>query len=258
MQEYKSRLTNILEDLGLSKTEAEIYLLLLKRSGASVSELAKEVGLTRQRIYDILENLSEKGLIYVSAQKPRRYYAVSPEVATSMLIRDVEKKLYNLFKLREEFLNIVRSIGVKGNVSNTISYEVTGRRVLISTIKEFINKSDEELAIAATSNESIRIVYEYKPEIFEASERGVKIYLLAPLSELPRDIVETLNKVAICSEFKSSARMYVRDCEEAIIMPSEGSLKERRWYDEAVVLKNKDISRAIRDLILSRFDELPN
>ncbi len=246
----KNRMIKILEDLGLTTAEANIYFILLRKSGASVNEVAKEAGLTRQRIYNILESLSEKGIVYVSSQRPRKYFAISPETATSVLIRDVERKLYNLIRIREEFVNIVRSMGVERTVPFTISHEVSGRRALIGVVKEFIRKTQRELVIGATRNEAIRLIYEYKPEILEIVDRGVRIILLTSLEQLPQDAREFLEKIATCSDFNTSARIYVRDCEETILMPSEGSLKERRWYDEGIILKNRDISRAIHDMLL--------
>ncbi len=248
-----SRLTEILKSLGMRDTEAIIYLILLKKPGISVSELAKETKLTRQRVYDILEDLGERGLVYVSTQRPKKFFAVSPEVATSILIREMEKRLYDLLRLREEFVHIVRSIGYEKRVANHISYEVTGRRALVGAVKDIISRSKRNLTIAATKNETMRLVYEYKPEILEAFERGVEIYLLTAIKEIPSEILDFLSKIATIENFELSARIYVRDGEEAIIMPSEGSLKERRWYDEGVVLNNRDISNALKKIILSHF-----
>ncbi len=249
-----SRLTEILKMLGMGDTEAVVYLILLKKPGISVSDLSKETKLTRQRVYDILESLSEKGMVYVSTQRPRKFFAVSPEVATSILVRDMEKRLYDLLRLREEFIHIVRSVGYGRSVSNHISYEVTGRRALVGAVKDIINRTKNDLTIAATKNETMRIVYEYKSEILEAVERGVKVYLLTDLSEIPNDILEFLHKIASVQNFELSARIYVRDGEETVLMPSEGSLKERRWYDEGVVLNNRDISAALRRMILAHFN----
>ena len=249
-----SRLTEILKMLGMRDTEAVVYLILLRKPGISVSDLSKETKLTRQRVYDILENLGEKGLVYVSTQRPRKFFAVSPEVATSILVRETEKRLFDLLRLREEFIHIVRSAGYGRSVSNHISYEVTGRRALVGAVKDIISRCRKDLTIAATKNETMRIVYEYKSEILEAVERGVDIYLITNLSEIPSDILDFLSKIASIQNFELSARIYVRDGEETIIMPSEGSLKERRWYDEGVVLNNRDISSALKRIILSHFD----
>ncbi len=249
-----SRLTEILKMLGLRDTEAIIYLILLKKPGITVSDLARETRLTRQRVYDILDSLSEKGLIYVSTQRPKKFFAVSPEVATSILVRDMEKRLYSLLRLREEFVHILRSLGYGRSVSNHISYEVTGRRALVGAIKDLINRSTKDLSIAATKNETMRIVYEYKPEILEAFERGVSIFIVTEVDGIPSDILEFLSKIAAIENFELSARIYVRDGEEAIVMPSEGSLRERRWYDEGVVLNNSDISSALKKMILSHFN----
>ncbi len=69
-----------LQDLGLTPTEATIYLAGQKRSGIDVQSLIKETGLKRPTIYHALETLIQKGLVAKSgSEKKRLFVMANPE-----------------------------------------------------------------------------------------------------------------------------------------------------------------------------------
>lgn len=55
-------IVDLLEKVGLTKLQAKVYLLLVRDPGLSVSELAREVKITRTTIYAVLNVLESKGL----------------------------------------------------------------------------------------------------------------------------------------------------------------------------------------------------
>lgn len=70
----------ILEQIGLTKGEAEVYLILLKIGEASASEIAKHTKIARPNVYDYLNKLKEKGLVsFVSKENKICYVPASPE-----------------------------------------------------------------------------------------------------------------------------------------------------------------------------------
>ena len=80
-----------LETIGLSKNEARLYRSLVEHRATTVADLFKDTGIHRRNIYDSLERLLEKGLIYqVLEAKENTYEAVHPQ------------KLYEMLREREE------------------------------------------------------------------------------------------------------------------------------------------------------------
>ncbi|MFZ5955826.1 MAG: TrmB family transcriptional regulator [Nanoarchaeota archaeon] len=86
----KETLTNI----GLSKAESIIYLSLLKLGNSSVKQISKDTGFHRTNIYDVLEQLKEKGLVAFSKQGKILYYKTTDP-----------KNLYNFIEEKKAFLN---------------------------------------------------------------------------------------------------------------------------------------------------------
>lgn len=93
----------ILEQIGLSKGEAEIYLILLRIGEATASEIAKHTKIARPNVYDYLNKLKSKGLVSFISKKNKIYYTpASPEKILDYLDekRDlIKQKLPNLLKL---------------------------------------------------------------------------------------------------------------------------------------------------------------
>ena len=66
-----------LVELGLSKSEADIYLALIKFGKSTTTALTKQTGIHRTYIYDILEKLKEKGLISQIREEGKQYFMAS-------------------------------------------------------------------------------------------------------------------------------------------------------------------------------------
>lgn len=56
--------TETLQQLGLAKNEARIYQTLLQRGEMAVGEIANKSGVHRRNVYDSLNRLVEKGLVF--------------------------------------------------------------------------------------------------------------------------------------------------------------------------------------------------
>lgn len=69
----------MLEEFGLTKTEAKVYLLLLRLGSVPASEIIKKAQLHRTTVYDVLERLIEKGLVgYIAKNDKKHFEAASP------------------------------------------------------------------------------------------------------------------------------------------------------------------------------------
>jgi len=72
--------TEILEDLGLSKSEIKIYLSLLEIGSTTAGEIIKKSNLQNSVVHRALNSLIEKGLInYIIEGKRKIYTATDPE-----------------------------------------------------------------------------------------------------------------------------------------------------------------------------------
>ena len=82
-----------LQEFGLSKTEAKVYLALLELGKSKAGEVTKKSLVNRTNVYDALERLIEKGLVsYVSENNKKVFEAVNPQRLQEIL-KDKQDKL---------------------------------------------------------------------------------------------------------------------------------------------------------------------
>ena len=82
----------ILQEIGLSNTEAKVYLALLELGSALAGEITKKSEVNRTNVYDALERLIEKGLVtYVISANRKVFEPVSPDRLQKILKEKQEK-----------------------------------------------------------------------------------------------------------------------------------------------------------------------
>lgn len=84
-------IVNNLGQLGLTIYEARAYLALIGREACTATEVSRLSGLPRQRVYDVLESLLEKGLVTVRPGRVAKYGPMEPEEAVGHLL-DVQRQ----------------------------------------------------------------------------------------------------------------------------------------------------------------------
>jgi sugar-specific transcriptional regulator TrmB len=72
--------------LGLTTYEAKAYVALLGRGSFTAAEVARQGELPRQRIYDVLGTLVEKGLASARPGRVVKYAATAPDLAIERLL----------------------------------------------------------------------------------------------------------------------------------------------------------------------------
>src|SRR3954466_6563053 len=70
-----------LQQLGLNAYEARSYLVLLGHPRFKALELAARAHVPRQKVYEILDSLVEKGFAQVVQEKTKLFSAVAPAMA---------------------------------------------------------------------------------------------------------------------------------------------------------------------------------
>jgi HTH-type transcriptional regulator, sugar sensing transcriptional regulator len=72
--------------LGLTTYEGRAYAALVRRDSFTAAQIARTAGLPRQRIYDVLASLVEKGLASARPGTVVKYAALAPDLAVERLV----------------------------------------------------------------------------------------------------------------------------------------------------------------------------
>jgi sugar-specific transcriptional regulator TrmB len=104
---------NELLSAGLSEKEAKTYLSLLELGEASIAKITKKSALKRSTVYEMLENLKEKGLVsQTHHQKRTLFLAESPK----KLVESLENKKRRLQESLPELLSMMNLLDKKPKI----------------------------------------------------------------------------------------------------------------------------------------------
>ncbi|MEK6891519.1 MAG: helix-turn-helix domain-containing protein [Nanoarchaeota archaeon] len=93
-----------LEELGLSRNEAKIYLYLLKNGERTTGPIIKETGIANSRVYESLNSLIEKGFVSYNVQKDGKHFkATNPKI----LIENEEERKKKVESLVPQLIRLM-------------------------------------------------------------------------------------------------------------------------------------------------------
>ena len=126
-----SDLKEKLIEIGLSAKESEVYITLLKIGPISGGDLAKQLNMDRTHIYNISNNLINKGLVsYIQKENKRLFQATSP----TNLLNIIEQRKLTIKSIVPELLSLEKVKPVASKVNVLEGKE--GVRVLIRLLFE--------------------------------------------------------------------------------------------------------------------------
>ena len=85
--------------IGLTKTEAKIYAMLLDLGKAQAGVLSRKTGIHRRSIYDALDRLIEKGLVSYIVENGTRWYIPSDPQRVEEIISFQKEQIDHLFPI---------------------------------------------------------------------------------------------------------------------------------------------------------------
>lgn len=210
-----------LEAIGLTEYQSRTYIATVSLGSARFSALADEAGVPQQRVYDVIDDLQEMGLVEVHENSGgKRAVSISPEDAlTELKRRHVESFESSVDRaveqLRTEFETTEPSAGFVATVSSDSSF--------LRHARNAIDAAEWWLFLSLTP----RRCEELAAEITAASDRGVTVRLLV----LGDDVT-----TAPIDEFQSDVQ-----------------IRRRRWADTIVAAdRHYGIFRGISSPVLSR------
>ena len=137
-----------LEELGLTKIEAKVYLSLIKLGSTTTGPLVKKTELHRATVYDALKRLMEKGLVtFIIKEKTKYFQATSPEHFLE-LIKEKKHELEEKERLSQEIVKKLQQIQEQAKIKENAGI-FQGKRG-VKTIFEDILRHKEYYSLASS------------------------------------------------------------------------------------------------------------
>ena len=185
--------------LGLTTYEARAYVALVKRDSFTAAQVSRQAGLPRQRIYDVLGSLVQKGLASARPGHVVKYAALAPEQAIARLIalrrsefvareRDAAELVARLTPEYVagqthtdplEYIEVLRDRGAINERFAEIQANVQ-KEILVFTKPPYATPPQENVeGIEVTRTHSARSVYELSILEDKATAAGVQRFIEA-------------------------------------------------------------------------------
>jgi sugar-specific transcriptional regulator TrmB len=109
----ESQVEAFLKHLGFTEYEAKAYLTLIIYGQMNAEKLSSASGIPLPRVYDTMNGLAERGLIFVTNTRPQTFKVINPKQLLSLLKEDEKRKMEEKMKKIEsiipKFLDLVSS-----------------------------------------------------------------------------------------------------------------------------------------------------
>jgi len=204
--------------LGLTTYEARAYVALVRRDSFTAAQVARQSGLPRQRIYDVLSSLVEKGLASTRPGTVVKYAAIDPEPAIERLVAsrraavaEIERDAAALVAtLGPEFaagqahsdpLEYIEVLRDRGAINERFAELQAGvqREILVFTKPPYATPPQENVeGIEVTRSHAARSVYEFSVFDDPDTTEGVRRFIEA--GEEARFVEQVPLKLVIIDE----------------------------------------------------------
>lgn len=138
----------ILQRLGLTKGECDVYLTLLKTGNTTTGALITESKVSRSKVYEVLDRLKKKGLVTEMIKQNTRYFEATAPARIIDLLKEQQQQLNSRIeeaeKLMPQLIALQKGYLEKQEARMYVGLE--GWKTLYNEILEQLGPGDEYLA----------------------------------------------------------------------------------------------------------------
>lgn len=245
-----------LTELGLTEYESRCFVALSQLSQGTAKEISRVADVPQSRVYDVTDQLHQRGLIDIEESDPRRYYALPSGKAIDRLHREYSNHL----NLAGDALDDLES----RDRDDDGAWTIASREDVITRLEMHIGNAADEVYLHV-AHEDLLGSDVFTP-LEAANERGVTTYLEVPAEELESVVhdrlpatnvaVSELSLGAFTGEERSPGRLLMVDQKTVLLSAQRAGLLPNEvdetglWGSEV----GHGLVAWMRPLLVSRID----
>src|SRR3989338_3089372 len=143
----------ILEEIGLTRSEINVYLALLELGSSSTGRIVDKSRASSSKIYEILDKLMQKGLASFIIKSGVKYFEAAPP---KRILDYIDEKEKSILSQKNELQKIIPELELKRKLSEfkseaTIYKGIKGLETAFYSGLDTLKTGDEVLAFAIPS-----------------------------------------------------------------------------------------------------------
>ena len=229
--------------LGFAEKEAGVYLALLQLGKRTATPIARQAGINRTTVYDILDSLAAKGLVSISGKEPlQEYVAESPDKIIKLLQEQLQKDQANL----QQAQSLVPQLKSMHNISDRPQVRFYEGREGMEQVYEDTLTSHETILAYANVNEMHAAMPDYFPKYYKRrTNKGIHIRAIIPSNK------EGVERV---SKDKDEARESALVPDDKVYFSPEINIYDNKimiasWKEKlGIIIESKEIYEAMKTI----------
>lgn len=167
-----------LREIGLSKYEACAYSCLLRRGVSTAQEVSDGADVPQPRVYDALDQLSNKGFVDVQPGRPKKFGPVAPDDAIERFCefkrRQYDEQLAEIERLGRQFVDSVEDTPEPAGRSE-ICWTYSNRHHILEKLAELTESADSDVRMITTPLSFEHILNHHVEALSRCADAGTTI-----------------------------------------------------------------------------------
>ena len=261
----------LLEDIGLTKSETKVYLALLELGSSTTGKIVDKSKASSSKIYEILEKLINKGLVSFIIKSGKKYFEAADP---SRILDYLEEKKDTLEKQEEGLKKLIPQLELKQKLSQykteaTIFKGMKGMKTAFNDVLKTMKRGEEyHVLVGMEPKEPVFSFINHYHQ--RRSKAGVKVKLLySPSSakyahaieKIPHTTVKIAPYQLLSSSFiliyKHKTLITMLDGDDLTVFKLDSTLAAKSFKTTFDLLWNQD-TRIVKglDAVQKLFEEM--
>ncbi len=260
----------VLEEIGLTKSEIHVYLALLELGSSSTGKIIEKSKASSSKIYEILDRLIDKGLVSFIIKAGVKHFEAAPPERIMDYMKEKEEKLT---KQKDDLKKVIPELKLKQTLAKykseaTIYKGMKGVETAFYSALNLLTPKDEMLVIGIPSRSETVNRFFLKFGI-ERGKRKIKIRALAneaargePQLKAPLTNVKYIPEItpAAINIFKDRVIIFPEADEPLLIVIDNKEVADsfrvqfERWWDQTstVYRGEKQVKYFLEEVLLNQ------
>ncbi|MDP3881384.1 MAG: helix-turn-helix domain-containing protein [Nanoarchaeota archaeon] len=234
-------ISSAFESIGISKIQSSIYLDLLKNKESTATEISKRTKMHRSNVYDTLQRLKERNLVYLSIKDGRQVFIALP---TDFIVNAEKDKLENL----KVAMNYLKTAYISGDSPKV--YTLEGLNPLRSILFGLLEKKLKIWIYGLAENENlINVLNDKLMHSFHLERIKKHIELKLFFYKIPHEEIKKLSNIKF-TEARLVPKARRSKTSQITQIVCEDSVYITLWIDpiSTIVIESKFIAKEYIDL----------
>jgi len=170
----------VLTGLGLTNSQARVYLALVYLGSATAKQLSEESNIAKPDIYRIIPTLQKQGMVETLISRPVSFKAIPANQSLSTLLKRKATEQNELCRKTGCLLSELGKSHIKKGPTETIDFAIiSGKEAIIQKLKESLLKAQISLCVVTPKSRFSASIGEFANAYRKALKKDVTIRIAA-------------------------------------------------------------------------------